>query len=41
MSDVLRIKVTAPVGLHLTVVDLPGLTSVANNEQTEDDVRTV
>ena len=40
-SDVLRIEVTGPVGLHLTVVDLPGLISVANDEQTEDDVRTV
>ena len=29
------------MGLHLTVVDLPGLISVANDEQTEDDVRTV
>ena len=27
MSDVLRIEVTVPVGLHLTVVDLPGLIS--------------
>ena len=26
---VLRIEVTGPVGLHLTVVDLPGLISVA------------
>ena len=40
-SDVLRIEVTGPVGLHLTVVDLPGLISVTNDEQTEDDVRTV
>ncbi|MCJ1460236.1 hypothetical protein MMC28_010615 [Mycoblastus sanguinarius] len=40
-SDVLRIEVTGPVGLHLTVVDLPGLISVADDEQTEDDVRTV
>ncbi len=40
-SDVLRIEVTGPVGLHLTIVDLPGLISVANDEQTEDDVRTV
>ena len=31
-SDVLRIEVTGPVGLHLTVVDLPGLISVANDE---------
>ena len=34
-QDVLRIEVTGPVGLHLTVVDLPGLISVANDEQTE------
>ena len=31
-SDILRIEVTGPVGLHLTVVDLPGLISVANDE---------
>ena len=41
VEDVLRIKVSGPTGLHLTVVDLPGLISVANEEQTEDDVRTV
>ncbi|KAK5017525.1 hypothetical protein LTR16_000588 [Cryomyces antarcticus] len=29
------------MGLHLTVVDLPGLISVANEEQTENDVETV
>lgn len=40
-EDVLRIEVLGPVGLHLTVVDLPGLISVANEEQTEDDVQTV
>ncbi|KAL8783924.1 MAG: hypothetical protein Q9195_009234 [Heterodermia aff. obscurata] len=40
-QDVLRIEVTGPVGLHLTVVDLPGLISVANEEQTEFDVQTV
>ncbi|KAL8838823.1 MAG: hypothetical protein Q9170_001978 [Blastenia crenularia] len=40
-KDVLRIKVTGPVGLHLTVVDLPGLISVPNDEQTEGDVQTV
>ena len=40
-QDVLRIEVTGPVGLHLTVVDLPGLISVANDEQTEVDVQTV
>lgn len=41
VEDVLRIKVSGPIGLHLTVVDLPGLISVANEEQTEDDVQTV
>ena len=40
-EDVLRIEVLGPVGLHLTVVDLPGLISVANEEQTEDDVKIV
>lgn len=40
-QDVLRIEVTGPVGLHLTVVDLPGLISVANEEQTDDDVEIV
>lgn len=40
-QDVLRIEVTGPVGLHLAVVDLPGLISVANEEQTEFDVQTV
>ncbi|KAK0871010.1 hypothetical protein LTR87_013059 [Friedmanniomyces endolithicus] len=41
VEDVLRIKVSGPTGLHLTVVDLPGLISVANEEQTEEDVQTV
>ncbi|KAK5708504.1 hypothetical protein LTR17_020635 [Elasticomyces elasticus] len=41
VEDVLRIKVSGPIGLHLTVVDLPGLISVANEEQTEEDVQTV
>ncbi|KAJ9133186.1 Interferon-induced GTP-binding protein Mx-like protein [Pleurostoma richardsiae] len=36
--DVLRIEIVGPVGLHLTIVDLPGLISVANDEQTDDDV---
>ena len=40
-KDVFRIEVSGPVRLHLTVVDLPGLISVANEEQTEDDVQTV
>ena len=37
-EDVLRIEVSGPVGLHLTVVDLPGLISVANEEQTENNI---
>lgn len=37
----LRIEVTGPIGLHLSVVDLPGLISVANEEQTEEDVEAV
>jgi hypothetical protein len=40
-KDILRIEVSGRIGLHLTVVDLPGLISVPNEEQTEDDVRTV
>lgn len=39
--DALRIEVTGPIGLHLSVVDLPGLISVANEEQTEEDVQAV
>ncbi|KAF3066704.1 Interferon-induced GTP-binding protein Mx1 [Trichoderma lentiforme] len=39
--DVLRIEVAGPIGLHLSVVDLPGLISVANEEQTEEDVEAV
>lgn len=40
-EDVLRIKVTGAVGLHLSIVDLPGLIAVASEVQTEDDVLTV
>ncbi len=40
-QDVLRIEVSGPVGLHLSVVDLPGLILVANKEQTEEDVELV
>ncbi|KZL63530.1 vacuolar sorting protein vps1 [Colletotrichum incanum] len=40
-SDALRIDVTGPTGLQLSVVDLPGLISVANEEQSEADVETV
>lgn len=40
-ADVLRIEVFGQVGLHLTVVDLPGLFSVPNEEQNDDDVTIV
>ncbi|KAK5125902.1 hypothetical protein LTR08_005032 [Meristemomyces frigidus] len=40
-EDILRIKVSGPTGLHLTVVDLPGLISVASEEQTDEDVNIV
>ncbi|KAI9710012.1 MAG: hypothetical protein M1828_002341 [Chrysothrix sp. TS-e1954] len=40
-EDVLRIEVSGQTGLYLTVVDLPGLIGVANEEQTDDDVHTV
>jgi len=40
-ADVLRVEVVGNTGLHLTVVDLPGLIAVANEEQTEEDVKLV
>lgn len=40
-DDILRIRVSGPTGLHLTVVDLPGLISVPSEEQTEEDMATV
>jgi hypothetical protein len=40
-EDVLRIEVVGRTGLHLTVVDLPGLIAVPNEEQTEEDVQLV
>jgi GTPase SAR1 family protein len=40
-EDVLRIEVIGNTGLHLTVVDLPGLIAVANEEQTDEDVQLV
>ncbi|XWX00434.1 hypothetical protein V2A60_008454 [Cordyceps javanica] len=39
--DALRIEISGPTGLHLSVVDLPGLISVANEEQTDEDVDAV
>lgn len=41
VEDVLRIKVVGRTGLHLSIVDLPGLISTASEEQTEQDVETV
>lgn len=40
-SDALRIEISGPTGLHLSVVDLPGLISVSNEEQSDDDVDAV
>ncbi|KUJ16853.1 putative dynamin GTPase [Mollisia scopiformis] len=40
-EDVLRIEVIGDTGLNLTVVDLPGLIAVPNEEQTEEDVQLV
>ncbi|KAH0421643.1 dynamin GTPase [Colletotrichum camelliae] len=36
--DILRIDVRGPVGLHLTIVDLPGLISVESDEQSTEDI---
>ncbi|KAK0886917.1 hypothetical protein LTR02_017711 [Friedmanniomyces endolithicus] len=41
VEDVLRIKVVGRTGLHLSIVDLPGLISTASEEQTEEDIQTV
>jgi hypothetical protein len=40
-QDVLRIKVRGNTGLNLTIVDLPGIIQVPNDEQDDDDVDTV
>ncbi|EXM13002.1 dynamin GTPase [Fusarium oxysporum f. sp. vasinfectum 25433] len=40
-SDALHIKISRPIGLHLSVVDLPGLISVSNEEQSDGDVDAV
>ncbi|KAF3938769.1 Dynamin-2 [Dactylella cylindrospora] len=40
-ADVLSIHVSGNTGRHLTVVDLPGLIAVANDEQTSEDVELV
>lgn len=40
-QDVLRIKVRGNTGLNLTIVDLPGIIQVPNDEQDDNDVDTV
>ncbi|KIE00606.1 Dynamin, GTPase domain protein, partial [Metarhizium majus ARSEF 297] len=39
--DALRIEISGFIGLHLSVVDLPGLISVSIEEQTDEDVAAV
>lgn len=41
VEDVLRIKISGPIGMHLSVVDLPGLIAVPSEEQSDDDMQTV
>ncbi|KAF5676964.1 dynamin GTPase [Fusarium denticulatum] len=40
-SDALHIEISIPIGLHLSVLDLPGLISVSNEEQSDGDVDAV
>ena len=40
-QDVLQVRVSGPTGLHLSVVDLPGIIQVPSEEQTEADVEAV
>ena len=40
-GDLLKIRISGSVGLHLSVDDLLGIILVPNEEQTEDDVDTV
>jgi hypothetical protein len=40
-QDVLRIKFCGNTGLNLTIVDLPGIIQVPNDEQDDNDVETV
>jgi GTP-binding protein EngB required for normal cell division len=40
-KDVLRIRVSGPTNLHLSVVDLPGIIQVPSEVQTEEDVEAV
>ena len=39
--DLFKIRISGPVGLNLSIVDLPGIILVPNEEQTEDDVDTI
>ena len=41
VRDILRVTVCGPTGLHLSIVDLPGLIAVANEDQTEADMQAV
>lgn len=40
-GDLLKIRISGAVGLRLSIVDLPGIILVPNEEQTEHDVDTV
>ncbi|KAK1710259.1 P-loop containing nucleoside triphosphate hydrolase protein, partial [Colletotrichum lupini] len=40
-SDALRIEISGPTGLQLSIVDLPGLISVSSEEQSQADVEAV
>lgn len=40
-KDLLRIEITGPEHLHLTIVDLPGLIHSATKGQTDDDVKLI
>ncbi|KAE8551174.1 hypothetical protein EYB25_007410 [Talaromyces marneffei] len=39
--DALRIEITGPIGLHLSVVDLPGLIEVPDDNRDDEDVNAV
>ncbi|KAJ2998138.1 hypothetical protein NUW58_g419 [Xylaria curta] len=40
-TDVLRVEISGPTQPHLTMVDLPGLFSAGNKDQSEDDAKLV
>lgn len=40
-NDILRVEITSPNQPHLTLVDLPGLFSVGNEVQSDDDAKIV